>query len=269
MNTIGETIATLRKRKRMTQEALANLIGVSPQSVSKWEGNVNMPDISLLPVLADVFQCKIDDLFGRGGTARKGNPDKVLDGCCDTVIEEIGACMFGAASQWEEYNRAMTDYRRKLKEDDSRRSSVICAHGIVYYREKLGAFILKRPQEGWQKLFEQESLDEVLALAGDKDFRKALAEICRNRLTSFTLRSLCSRCGIQDGAALEEKLEKSQLFRTKTVDVDDSQVVIYELVQIGRLSLLLTFLGYAAEYSEYKDNYMCFFGCSAEGLLDD
>ena len=269
MNTIGETIAILRKRQRMTQEALANLIGVSPQSVSKWEGNINMPDISLLPVLADIFQCRIDDLFGRGSTAKKGNPDKVSDRCCDAVIEEIGAaCMFGGAPQWEEYNRAMTDYRRKLKEDDSRRSAVICAHGIVYYREKLGAFILKRPQEGWQKLWEQESLDEVLALAGDRDFRKALAEICRNRLTSFTLRSLCSRCGIQEEAALKEKLEKSRLFQVKTVNVDDSQVLIYELVQIGRLSLLLIVLGYAAEYAEYKDHYVCFFGCSADGLLE-
>lgn len=48
---------------------------------------------------------------------------------------------------------------------------------------------------------------------------KAPAEICRDRLTSFTLRSLCSRCGIQEEAALEEKLEKSRLFRVKTVNV--------------------------------------------------
>ena len=44
---------------------------------------------------------------------------------------------------------------------------------------------------------EGEFLDEVPGLAGDRDFQKALAEICRNRLTSFTLRSLCSCCGIQ------------------------------------------------------------------------
>ncbi|MDE7248453.1 MAG: helix-turn-helix domain-containing protein [Lachnospiraceae bacterium] len=66
MNTIGETIATLRKKQGLTQEALANLIGVSAQSVSKWENNTNMPDISLLPLLADIFSCRIDDLFNRG-----------------------------------------------------------------------------------------------------------------------------------------------------------------------------------------------------------
>lgn len=66
MNTIGETIVRLRRKQGLTQEALSALIGVSPQSVSKWENNANMPDISLLPLLADIFQCSLDELFGRG-----------------------------------------------------------------------------------------------------------------------------------------------------------------------------------------------------------
>ena len=65
MEHFGENITLLRKKKGFTQEALAGLIGVSAQSVSKWENSTNMPDISLLPVLADIFQCSIDALFGR------------------------------------------------------------------------------------------------------------------------------------------------------------------------------------------------------------
>ena len=61
----------------------------------------------------------------------------------------------------------------------------MCAQGVVYYREKLGALLLKKPQEGWQALFKQEGLDEVLALAGDRDFRMVLAEISRSHHTSF------------------------------------------------------------------------------------
>ena len=63
--TLGNKIAELRKEKGMTQEALANQLGVSNQAVSKWEANQSCPDIQLLPVLADFFEISLDNLFGR------------------------------------------------------------------------------------------------------------------------------------------------------------------------------------------------------------
>ena len=64
MNSIGERIAQLRKNSGFTQEVLANTLGVSPQTVSKWETGTTMPDILLLPMIADVFGTTIDALFG-------------------------------------------------------------------------------------------------------------------------------------------------------------------------------------------------------------
>ena len=49
MNSIGERIAQLRKNSGFTQEILANTLGVSPRTVSKWETGTTMPDILLLP----------------------------------------------------------------------------------------------------------------------------------------------------------------------------------------------------------------------------
>ena len=66
---------------------------------------------------------------------------------------------------------------------------------------------------------------------------------------------------------MKEKLEKSQLFRVKTVDVEGSQVSIYELIQVGRLSLLLAVLGCAAEYAGHAGWYTGYFGCEVEQLL--
>ena len=63
--TLGNKIAELRKEKGMTQEALANQLGVSNQAVSKWEANQSCPDIQLLPVIADLFEISLDTLFGR------------------------------------------------------------------------------------------------------------------------------------------------------------------------------------------------------------
>lgn len=63
--TVGNKIAELRKAKGMTQEALANELGVSNQAVSKWEANQSCPDIQLLPQIADIFEITLDCLFGR------------------------------------------------------------------------------------------------------------------------------------------------------------------------------------------------------------
>lgn len=63
--TIGERIKYHRKRLGMTQEQLAERMGVSAQAVSKWENNLSCPDISVLPELADIFGISVDELLGR------------------------------------------------------------------------------------------------------------------------------------------------------------------------------------------------------------
>ena len=60
---IGKNIALLRKAKGLTQAELGDLLGVSNQAVSKWESEMTMPDVMLLPTIADTFQCSMDDLF--------------------------------------------------------------------------------------------------------------------------------------------------------------------------------------------------------------
>lgn len=62
--TIGKRIMALRKSRGMTQDQLAEKLGVSAQAVSKWENDVSCPDISLLPKLAEVFQVTTDSLLG-------------------------------------------------------------------------------------------------------------------------------------------------------------------------------------------------------------
>jgi len=63
MNSIGKTIQCLRKAKGVTQEKMAQQIGVSFQAISKWENEYTLPDIMMLPAIADYFGISIDDLF--------------------------------------------------------------------------------------------------------------------------------------------------------------------------------------------------------------
>lgn len=61
--TIGNRIAKHRKVKSMTQEELANALGVSSQAVSKWENDASCPDISLLPQLCRILGITADELL--------------------------------------------------------------------------------------------------------------------------------------------------------------------------------------------------------------
>ncbi len=62
---IGKRIMALRKAAGMTQDQLAQKLGVTPQAVSKWENEVSCPDISLLPRIAETFEVSTDSLLGR------------------------------------------------------------------------------------------------------------------------------------------------------------------------------------------------------------
>ena len=73
LETLGRRIARLRLTKAATQERLARELSVSPQAVSKWENDINYPDISLLPQLAQFLGVSIDELLrGASTQERKG-----------------------------------------------------------------------------------------------------------------------------------------------------------------------------------------------------
>lgn len=61
---LADNLQLLRKQKRLTQEELAEIFGVTSQSISKWELGINCPDITMLPKLADFYRVSIDELLG-------------------------------------------------------------------------------------------------------------------------------------------------------------------------------------------------------------
>ena len=61
---IGKNIAKYRKAKKLTQEELGAKLGVTNQAVSKWESEVSMPDVMLLPKIANTLNITLDDLYG-------------------------------------------------------------------------------------------------------------------------------------------------------------------------------------------------------------
>ena len=61
--TLGERIANLRKKAGLTQEELAEKLGISPQAVSKWENDISCPDVMSIPDLAKILGVSTDTLL--------------------------------------------------------------------------------------------------------------------------------------------------------------------------------------------------------------
>ena len=65
METFGERLTKLRKEKGLTQNDIADKVGVSAQAVSKWEKDLASPDIDVLLKLSEIFEISMDELLGK------------------------------------------------------------------------------------------------------------------------------------------------------------------------------------------------------------
>ena len=71
MATFSEIFKALRKDKQITQEQAAEVFGVSPQAISRWENASSYPDITLLPAIASYFETTVDELLGIKKSVKK------------------------------------------------------------------------------------------------------------------------------------------------------------------------------------------------------
>jgi transcriptional regulator with XRE-family HTH domain len=74
---IGENLRRLRLKKDLTQEQLAEVFGVSPQAISRWENNTAYPDITMLPGIAIYYNTTIDELVGMDEIRKNENIGKL------------------------------------------------------------------------------------------------------------------------------------------------------------------------------------------------
>jgi transcriptional regulator with XRE-family HTH domain len=83
---IGEVIKKLRKDKGMTQEDLAQYVGVSTPAISKWESGTTYPDITILPILANLFEVTTDNLLNYKAELGDSEIIKIVKECETYII---------------------------------------------------------------------------------------------------------------------------------------------------------------------------------------
>ncbi|MDD5602726.1 MAG: helix-turn-helix transcriptional regulator [Eubacteriales bacterium] len=265
MIAINEKISELRKAKNMTQEEMANTIGVSAQSVSKWENAVTMPDILLLPVIADIFGVSIDELFGKSSKneVKQIAYDDIFDEACNSMLSTMQKAWWNNKEAFLPFDETVYRYKKHLKENPNSQTAIIRKkNGIIYYNEQSGGLILKKPESGWLQLFEDKNIYDFLETIGNSNFYHLFAYMLRNPDLQFTKSSISKSCNIKetDAENVIEQMLKYQIISRKEADTGDEKIYIYGLYNTHRYILIFAILTYIKRFTEYQENYYGFWG---------
>lgn len=177
-NIFANNLRRLRQTKGYTQEQVADHLGVSPQSVSRWECGATFPDILLLPAIAEHYCVTVDDLFREGADAYTNYAQRLL-------------AVFSSTLTKEDFRRADREFE-KLFSSGTRTSDDLHGYGVLHEIAMLQCMdqallayneILSRGPEGDGSLYRRTQLQRIhlLSHAGRDDLNiqrqnKMLAE---------------------------------------------------------------------------------------------
>ncbi|MBQ8567333.1 MAG: helix-turn-helix transcriptional regulator [Clostridia bacterium] len=153
--TIGKIIKELRKERKMTQEELAGLVGITPQAISRWERGVGYPDITQVVPLAKAFGVSTDEILG----ANLGNDETQIREYIDLSIKALNEYGLERAIEILKEARAKfpKSYLIKIKLDNalssySSRNVLRAGFGQVKINSMMGIHLrgngLIRPMDG-------------------------------------------------------------------------------------------------------------------------
>lgn len=259
MNNIGSVIARLRKNNEMTQEELALKIGVSAQTISKWETGNTMPDILLLPVITDIFDVTIDYLYGRDS---KGT---VLPIERNNYSEKVYKEFVGIAIRsFIDTETSLDVVREKTKEKIENLEKNPQCQLLVKYGEQGGLYANKDLGIVWRNnnaesltLLENEAVEEILTAFSEQAFRKILLYQIQNPTASFTAASVAEKCGIEitDAVSALEKLTKFNFTQKLSVDLGNETVDVFQFYSSHKMSMVFTMLSLAERLANYVEWY--------------
>ncbi|MCL2404349.1 MAG: helix-turn-helix domain-containing protein [Defluviitaleaceae bacterium] len=244
---IGTNIAELRKEKGITQETLADAVGVTGQSVSKWEGG-GSPDTMLLPVIADYFGVTIDRLFGRKTRDTSSLMDDVIESiaslpedkrlsnvynyCKNFVLAFSGGLL--TPEMFEHMYREIQTMAKETGEDVNY-GRVETTEGAVSIglSEDLPYFmIMPEPTKGWgHKLSFKEEYIKLFKLLSDPDALRLLFYLYqREGETAFTSKLIQKKLGIPLEKAEDtlKKFKEYDIVIASEVEMDDAIVATYQ-----------------------------------------
>ena len=261
--TIGKNIADLRKSNGMTQEQLAETLGVSSQTVSKWENEVTMPDIMLLPVIAGCFDITVDELYGgKKLTERRQviDYDDIPEMLYDTVIDltQRGWVETVEGKDIEAEKERMRAY---LAENRQVKTATFSnKRGAVVATSEIG--LLHRGKANADQLV-QDGIGRVLEVLSKSAVRRIFAYQMENMTKPITAPYAAKKCDISPDEAAEalELLTEIHVNHLTEVMLDENNSVrMYALNSDECIMYMLMILKTARLIDENKQHYFNYRG---------
>lgn len=127
-----DRLYSLRKKQGLSQEELANIVGVSRQAVQKWESGVARPDLDNLMALAQYFSISLDELVGNGQRSSEVPTSKATNGYYTSQPPHAGAVVYYIPCRWHyEYKSKRTLFGLPLVHIHFADRGLAHARGIV------------------------------------------------------------------------------------------------------------------------------------------
>ena len=252
---LGTQIKKARADLGLTQEALAEALGVVPQTISKWERDESQPDASLLPALADALQTSLDTLFQRNKGSHRDAEEALKRWLLplpeETRMEEMRklwkSCVLLLFGRWDGPEAEQHDpfdlpgypYKENA-------ASLLTPDGLIYYSDwpTLPYFcILEGTAESWaETLADPDAQGELWEALADRETRRAI-------LRSYTLTpgldmgdraEMAALLGLEKPEETLPKLEKLVLLSVVPCVIDGVQTEMLHVTPYHKpLALML------------------------------
>ena len=212
---IDKKIRQYRKQMDITQGELARILGVSPQSVSKWETGEGYPDITLLPKIANYFNVSIDLLLGNDKAPREEDLQKFFR----TIREEL------PQHADEERLRLGLEYAEKYPENDA------VAHELCWI---IAWQSDKKKREEYLPVL-KEQCEKIIRLSTEQAYRDSAVELMCSYGTDEEYEKWSAMCPGDYSSVRNEILEK-RLLSAEHLQHASPNTVLRHLVRVAQYS---------------------------------
>ena len=237
---IGKNIAQIRRKRGLTQEELGARLGVTNQAVSKWENETSLPDVTLLPGIAEALGVTLDALYGLADPKPQrvradDYPRAAQKKLIESFLEEAGARMPGGATEPGEFVRLL--------------GCVSDTGGCVFVSENLSFIESSFKTPGSEAVFLGSEEASAMRKLADLDVRKVLACLYRQTFDNyvpyadgpfFRIDGIAGACQMEAAAVLDA-LEKLTALHLAVPVRNESGEAEYRLAKNNAQFALIAF----------------------------
>lgn len=219
----NENLRSIRKRQGVTQEQLAEAVGVTPQAVSKWELS-GYPDPAVLPQIADFLNTTIDELYGRAAEKEKDIYTRVLEhienpkfSTAEKLQEayEISRVSMVAMVGADEYQPVSESILNATDWESYTQMEYNGGFALARLNKNLQfALIMPQPEKGYDDVLHyDEDYTKLFSAFADKDVLRAVYYLDRtSAATLFTAKALSRELSVS--------VEKAEEIISRLLDIN-------------------------------------------------